>query len=498
MNRGIVFGIALLRRPLVAFLAALMAFAALVVAAPPPPAHAVGADDTIVGPSRVSPAQMAAWFRAKTSSPYRAGVPLDELTALYILEGARAGVRGDIAFAQSVVETRWFSFPAGGLLTPEQNNFAGIGACDSCATGVTFPSVQLGVRAQMQQLRRYADPTSRAANLGAPPVAQLWPTTSSFDIMNRTHGWAPTWQSLSGTWASALTYAATINQLYNSMWNFAGRPGANVWWPWTPAGGVLTSSPAVASWASNRLDVFVRGTDGAIWHNRSLYNIWSGWESFGAPPVGLAGDGPSAVSATSGSIDVFARGTDNHLWHRVYDGTGSASWEDLGGTITGGPGVASWGSGRIDVFARAAGGDLVHRYRLGSTWQPWESLGGGVSGAPAAASWASNRIDVFIRGTDGQMWQKAWTGTGWSAWVAHGGQLAAAPAVASWAPGRLDVFVAGTDGGLWHRAYNGTWHAYSPLGGGLRSGPGAVSWARGRVDVFARGTDDQVWQRYWS
>ncbi len=255
-----------LPRWLVACLVAVVGAAALVVPAVPA-AHAVGADDSIVGPSRVTATQMAAWFRSHTSSPYRAGVPLDQLTWFYISEGNLAGVRGDIAFAQSVLETRWFSFPAGGLLTPAQNNFAGIGACDSCATGTTFATVQLGIRAQMQQLRRYADPGSRSTNIGASPVRALWPTDAAYDVMNRTHGWAPTWQSLSGTWASAPSYAASINQLYNSLWNSAGQPGAIHWSVWEMPGGTsgptgssiaggLAAGPAIASWQPNRLDVF--------------------------------------------------------------------------------------------------------------------------------------------------------------------------------------------------------------------------------------------------
>ena len=40
-----------------------------------------------------------------------------------------------VAFAQSILETGYFSFPGGGQLVPSDNNFAGIGACDSCAAG---------------------------------------------------------------------------------------------------------------------------------------------------------------------------------------------------------------------------------------------------------------------------------------------------------------------------------------------------------------------------
>ena len=65
----------------------------------------------------------------------------------YLSEGLAEGVRGDIAFAQAMVETGAFTSP----LT-RHNNFAGIGTCDSCATGYDFESPQLGVRAQMQLL----------------------------------------------------------------------------------------------------------------------------------------------------------------------------------------------------------------------------------------------------------------------------------------------------------------------------------------------------------
>ena len=486
------------RRSLIACVAMLIALTAVVALPQPPDARAVGADDSIVGPSRVSPAQIVAWFRAKTSSPYRAGVPLETLAAFYINEGNRAGVRGDIAFAQSVLETRWFSFPAGGLLTPQQNNFAGIGACDSCATGVTFATVQLGVRAQVQQLRRYADPDSRSTNIGSSPVRALWPTDTLYDRMDRTHGWAPSWQSLSGTWATALSYAATIDQLYNSMWSFAGRPGANVWSPWAGVGGVLASGPAVASWAPNRLDVFVHGTDGAIWHKKANYNIWSPWESLGAPPVGLKVDAPATVSPTTGRTDLFARGNDNHLWHLVYTGTTGAQWQDLGGSITSGPSASSWASNRVDVFAAGPAGDLVHRFRIGNSWSGWESLGGRLTSTPAAVSWGPGRIDVFVRGTDNGLWHGWWNGSAWVLGESQGGTLTAGPAVSSWAPGRLDVFVAGSDAQLWRKTFDNGWHLYEPLGGALTASPGAVSWGRGRIDVFVRGTDSQAWQRNWS
>ena len=51
------------------------------------------------------------------------------------------------------------------------------------------------------------------------------------------------------------------------------------WMDWESLGGVLTSQPGVSSWSEDRLDVFVRGTDSALWHK------WyeNGWSGLGEP-----------------------------------------------------------------------------------------------------------------------------------------------------------------------------------------------------------------------
>jgi hypothetical protein len=75
---------------------------------------------------------------------------------------------------------------------------------------------------------------------------------------------------------------------------------------WESLGGVLTSGPGASSWASNRLDVFVRGTDNALWH-KWFDGRWFDWESLGG---GLTSD-PAAVSWGNGGIDVLLLGTEN-------------------------------------------------------------------------------------------------------------------------------------------------------------------------------------------
>lgn len=261
------------------------------------------------------------------------------------------------------------------------------------------------------------------------------------------------------------------------------------WSGWESLGGVLTSGPGVCSWASGRLDVFVRGTDNALWH-KWYSGGWSGWESLG----GVITSDPAAVSWSNGRIDVFARGTDNRLWHKWYQG-GWSGWESLGGVLTSGPAVCSWANGRLDVFVRGTDNALWHKWYQGG-WSGWESLGGVLTSDPAAVSWSNGRIDVFVRGTDNALWHK-WYQGGWSGWESLGGVLSSAPAVSSWANGRLDVFVRGTDNALWHKWYSGSWSGWESLGGVLSSSPDAESWGNGRIDVFVRGTDNALWHKWY-
>ena len=78
---------------------------------------------------------------------------------LYITEGATEGVRGDIAFAQSCLETGNFTF-AGSAVTLSQNNFAGMGVTSTGMKGNSFKTPAEGIRAQIQHLQAYAS-TSR-------------------------------------------------------------------------------------------------------------------------------------------------------------------------------------------------------------------------------------------------------------------------------------------------------------------------------------------------
>lgn len=78
-----------------------------------------------------------------------------DMIPLYISEGEAEGVRGDIAFAQSCLETGNFAF-AGSAVTLDQNNFCGMGVTSRGKKGCSFDTPQLGIRAQIQHLKAYA------------------------------------------------------------------------------------------------------------------------------------------------------------------------------------------------------------------------------------------------------------------------------------------------------------------------------------------------------
>lgn len=110
----------------------------------------------IMGEAQATAQQMALYCRSKNAEPQITSCSLEELAQMFLEEGKAEGVRGDVAWAQSLHETGYFKF--GGIVQPGQNNFAGIGALNGNAKGqaATFPDPRTGVRAQIQHLKAYA------------------------------------------------------------------------------------------------------------------------------------------------------------------------------------------------------------------------------------------------------------------------------------------------------------------------------------------------------
>ena len=132
----------------------------------------------IMGKAAATAEQMKSYLKKKNPAVPQSVL---DMIPLYISEGEAEGVRGDIAFAQSCLETGNFTF-SGSAVTLPQNNFCGLGVTQRGKTGLSFGSPQLGIRAQIQHLKAYAstdklrneriDPRFRYVTRGCAPYAE--------------------------------------------------------------------------------------------------------------------------------------------------------------------------------------------------------------------------------------------------------------------------------------------------------------------------------------
>ena len=173
----------------------------------------------LMGASLLTPEELAVWFRAAgLRARLSGGATIEDLAHIYAEEAAAEGVRADVAFAQAVLETGAFGHAT-------DNNYAGIGACDSCDGQVRFPSPRAGVRAQVQMLRAFADSTATAATLANPPSPEVFgrnpdAADRAFDAVPY-RGQAPLWNLMgNGNWATDPDYGAKVLTIYARMLTF--------------------------------------------------------------------------------------------------------------------------------------------------------------------------------------------------------------------------------------------------------------------------------------
>lgn len=114
---------------------------------------AIPSGTQITGAAQATADQMRAYVKAK--NPVVAQSVID-MIPLYLSEGATEGIRGDLAFAQSCLETGNFTFK-GSAVTLDQNNFCGMGVTSNGMKGNSFDTPQNGIRAQIQHLKAYAN-----------------------------------------------------------------------------------------------------------------------------------------------------------------------------------------------------------------------------------------------------------------------------------------------------------------------------------------------------
>ena len=307
---------------------------------------------------------------------------------------------------------------------------------------------------------------------------------------------APSWQNLGGSFQGKPAVVLGLNGLEvfvrgtdNALW-FASQPVlGGSWTSFVSLGGVIISDPtAIQQPYFGNVQVFALGTDNAVWmRQEGTPGNFSNWSSIG-------GSGTSDIAAVLSTlvhnepqVELFMRGSDNTLWSNLQYPSGFKGWNSLGGYLTSAPGAQG---GNFVAFAR--GGDNALWRIAADVPGNWTSLGGSLNGPP------SNEVNQYIlfQGTDHAAWyvfDNSASGTvSYSDPTSLGGYILSNPTM----PGRysgsddLEVFAVGSDNAVWVTVSNGSsFGQWQSLGGNVVGDPLAVRTPDHLVQVFAVGPD---------
>jgi alpha-galactosidase len=246
--------------------------------------------------------------------------------------------------------------------------------------------------------------------------------------------------------------------------------------------GPASDNPAIAAGR-----VFARGADGTV-----RENVNGAWSSLGRQITGQ----PAAYASAGGRIDLFVRGVEGRVWHRALTNGLWGTWSDLGGPVADSPSVAFTGPTDWTVFARGADGLIRAKARNGG----WTSIGGpngrGVNGRPSAAIDASGAVHVTVRHRTDEIWERVNTDGTWSEWQNLGGTLSGSPTLLA-TEGRVYLFAVAADNRLWQRNFvDGAWggwfrraeFATDEIQGAVGAEPGAD----GSASIVLRGVDGHI------
>ena len=164
-------------------------------------------NENILGGPMATEAQCVNYLLKINPEPNISVTP-EELVSYYYEEATREGVRPDVAFAQALHETGNFSY--GGTVTPDQNNYCGLGTTSDYVQGGYFPSAQIGVRAHIQHLLAYATTRMPSEEIVDPRYSMVRDIYGSMTL--------PHWVDLNGRWAvPGTTYGQRIMNIFQQI-----------------------------------------------------------------------------------------------------------------------------------------------------------------------------------------------------------------------------------------------------------------------------------------
>ncbi len=206
------------------------------------------------------------------------------------------------------------------------------------------------------------------------------------------------------------------------------------WYDWgaAPSPYSFYGKVSVASWGSNRIDLFVGGQSSsgarALFHRSWDAGVATAWTQI---PVSYSpASSPAATSWGPSRIDVVQVGADGVL-HQLssLDGTSFTedSWAPPGTTLTGDPDIGSHLQGYLDAFVGDIGGQIWHAYQYPSAQAPggrvhgWDTLPNPPSvvmrtpSNPSVVGMGDYRLRVNVTDTNGASWANFYDYS-WSGW----------------------------------------------------------------------------------
>ncbi|KAG8418904.1 hypothetical protein J3459_011885 [Metarhizium acridum] len=248
-----------------------------------------------------------------------------------------------------------------------------------------------------------------------------------------------------------------------------------------------TGDVTAVSWGPNRLDLFVLGTDDAVYHK-----WWDGssWGRMGVPWrhchwrdqrsfLGSQQTGPIRPRHEQRSPP---QGLERRLLELVGEPWRSSSWA-----------TRKQCPGGLTVLMCSSKARIMASNQnswTGSSWSGWYNQGGVIVDDVPPVSTASNRLDLFARGTDNALYQKSWNGGAWTAWIDLGGRIVSRPSAAAWVASTITVAAQGTDNAVYLKEFNGhSWADWRSIGGVVTDAPVINPRGGFGAAVFARGTN---------
>ena len=292
-----------------------------------------------------------------------------------------------------------------GILRATDGRIAGVhtnGGCNAAGTGANFGVRITSIIAQ--------SPTLQALTTVRPLTSPRAPARAQVGVVSR----------------SADKVDIFVTDQNSVIWTAAWEPAFPDWWHgwWELNGGRAAPGAPVhgVSRSTDKLDVFVIGTDSRVYTaawEPAFTDWWHGWWQLNGG-VAAPGAHVTVVSRSTDKLDVFVVGTDGRVYTAAWEPGFTDWWHGWWpiGNIRvpqGAPVHAvSRSADKLDIFVTDVNGVIqTAAWEPGFTdwWHGWWELNGGraAPGTPVTAvSRNTDKLDVFVVGTDGRVYTAAW------------------------------------------------------------------------------------------